>query len=386
MTAARQSAGAVASGSYVGRLHRGVEPVRAVWQAADARGNSTVFQSLPWTETWLDTIGPAIGAEFFVVEVLDPSGASTCLLPIVRLRRGGLRVLEVPDGGVADYVAPIMTGEQPLSIDAVGRAMKALRAALPPADIAIFRRIRPIINGSLENPLLAFPHTRLDFKSYAVQLEPNWEAFFTRTASTSRRATMRRKRRRLAELGAVSFKVVVEPAEIERALEAAVVQRRERAATVGWEGNILDFEPARAFYKAVARRQGVTHVSMLSVGTTIVATHFGAEHGRVVYWLLPTFAAGEWAQFSVGRMLLEDTLEWACGRGKSVLDLTIGDEPYKAEWNPQVSKLFEARLPLSVAGWLAVAAWKIAKKVRRSSLFAALSNRQKAGSDSRDPD
>ncbi len=76
------------------------------------------------------------------------------------------------------------------------------------------------------------------------------------------------------------------------------------------------------------RRRGLTRVSSLRAGDTLVAAHIGLHHaGRHYYWL-PAFDA-ELRALSPGRILLHELLRSSHDADDREFDFLLGDEDYK---------------------------------------------------------
>ena len=129
----------------------------------------TPFQGRRWLHAWYATLGRAVagtvagGTPLPVLarEAAAP-GRGALLLPLV-LRvddATGRRVVEFADRGVTDYNAPLLGPGSPDGGDDAPRRdrelWRAVRAALPPADLALLARMLPEIDGR-PNPLARLP-------------------------------------------------------------------------------------------------------------------------------------------------------------------------------------------------------------------------------------
>lgn len=75
-------------------------------------------------------------------------------------------------------------------------------------------------------------------------------------------------------------------------------------------------------------KSGAVKISGLFAGSKALAYHVGIEvPGRFFYWM-PAYNP-EFANYSVGRILLERLLEFSFNRGDSSFEFMIGAEPYK---------------------------------------------------------
>jgi hypothetical protein len=95
---------------------------------------------------------------------------------------------------------------------------------------------------------------------------------------------------------------------------------------------------------------GSVHISCLQLNGRTLATHWGLVFKRRFYSLMSGYQAGEW-RYSVGRLLLENVVEWCISEKINVFDLTVGDESYKFDWTdneypyPSPAEAFHVRAP-----------------------------------------
>ena len=112
----------------------------ARWQEAAQGSAPTVFQSPHWLDCWYSSVGQADGVEPLLVEVRDEAtGALAMLLPLIRYRRGKLSVVSFADLDLTDFNAPVLGSAAPVAQAKALRLLKAVRKALPPADLLDLR-------------------------------------------------------------------------------------------------------------------------------------------------------------------------------------------------------------------------------------------------------
>ena len=99
----------------------------------------------------------------------------------------------------------------------------------------------------------------------------------------------------------------------------------------------------RDFYATMSTRRpgdGRVHASLMRVGDTVVAVHWGVVWRARFYYLMLGWEAGEWMRFSTGRLIVDDLIARAIGEGIRVFDCTVGDEGYKQNWVNAALPLF----------------------------------------------
>lgn len=108
-------------------------------------------------------------------------------------------------------------------------------------------------------------------------------------------------------------------------------------------------------------------MSSISVDGEILAAHWGAVYGDCYYWLMPSYAGGEWKRFSVGRLLLEHNIRWAIDNNMQIFDFTVGGEEYKKNWCDKQIGIYDRLDYFSTAGMFYVYAQGFLKWLKKNS-------------------
>jgi CelD/BcsL family acetyltransferase involved in cellulose biosynthesis len=150
------------------------------------------------------------------------------------------------------------------------------------------------------------------------------------------RANLRRRAKRLAELGAVALRRAETPAEVDAAL--ADFLALEASGWKGEGGSAIAQGPALVrFYGRIARdaaARGALAVRTLTLDGRPIAVHLGLVH-RGVY-LLPKTAYDEaLGHVSPGQLLQREVLAECEARGLAAFDFLGPDMPWKADWAPE---------------------------------------------------
>ncbi len=129
------------------------------------------------------------------------------------------------------------------------------------------------------------------------------------------------------------------------------------------------YSPNRATSLSIRRwRNAILKKDFPGIGAACRRSDRGHALGMVfrsrVYWLMPTFEAGDWARFSVGGLLMKSLVEWSISRGLSRFDLTIGDEAYKRLWADHSMPLYEYIRGMTTKGRLFCGSGRQASKSR----------------------
>lgn len=333
----------------------GLDP--AAWAAAEGAMAHWAFQTLGWLQAWQDTLGAAEGARPCPVLVEDAAGP-VMLLPFGVFPAGPLRELRFLGGIVTDYHAPLLAPDWEARLGPGGFAAlwPRILAALPPVDLIRLERM-PAFVEEVPNPLAALPGLRATEPALAIRLPDSLPAYL-KTRKSAWVADTRRKRRRLNEIAPLAYRPAADAAGRAAALAAMMARKSRRWVETG-NPDAFRRPEFRGFYARMSESRpgnGRVHAATLSVGEEVVATHWGLIHRGRFFYLMVGWSGGEWAKYSVGRIIIEDMVAEAIAEGCAVFDLTVGDEAYKFDWTEnrlEMRALLEAR---SWKGRLALAA------------------------------
>jgi CelD/BcsL family acetyltransferase involved in cellulose biosynthesis len=318
-----------------------------------------VFQSVDVLKIWQTTIGAARRVLPCYLRVSSTADAPLMLLALGIERRHGVNCLVMLDGGVSDYNAPIVFDP---SVVANPELQRQIQKALPRFDVALLEKL-PARIGCAANPLIA--RSRPLTFGYEIPLAADWATY---AATTLHRAKdSRRKRRRLAELGAVRFITADDAAARDRLFAALLRQKTRRYLEKnGVDG--FDRPGYRAYYAEMTRQlhpRGHVHLSGLEVGGELVATHWGIVANQRFYCLMLAYENCAAARYSAARLLVENLIEWSFAQGLLAFDLGYGEAPWKLRLGAQRQALLQTEEAVTPLGWAYLNARKIHKNWRR---------------------
>ena len=306
--------------------------LRAEWDALLSRGPvDEPFQRHAFIGAWLEAFAP--DARLRVLVARDAEGRAVGMAPLIEERRTGLVVLSSPSNDHSSRVEWIL-GEVP------GCAMRALWEHLRERlrwDVLLLRDVprhgptstlleaaaRADRHPTGRWPSLVTPYLSLAGDSREAEL------------SSKFLANLRRRMRKLAEQGAVSYRRVDGGAEVEPFL--AQFFALEAAGWKGERGTAIARDPRTiAFYRGVARAAGAEGwlaLRALDLDGRPVAMHFGLQH-RGVYSLPKPAYDERLRACSPGQLLFREVLA-ECEAGQlRELDFLGPDMPWKREWGP----------------------------------------------------
>ncbi len=310
------------------------DALRAEWDALLARGPADLpFLTHGWTAAWLDAFAPA--ARLRVLVARSAAGEAIGMAPLLEERRRGLVTLVAPANDHSCRVEWILGRDVS---GAVGALWAHLRDRLR-WDVLLLRDLPRDGPTSVHLEALA----RIDRHPTGrwASMESPWVPLGGRAAeeraSSKFRANLRRRARRLAELGAVSVCRVSGAEGLDGALEAFL--RLEASGWKGARGTAIARDPRlAAFYRAIARdaaARGALAVRALELDGRAVAIHLGLLHAGVYH--LPKTAYDErLGAVSPGQLLQREVLAECEARGLAAFDFLGPDMDWKREWAPRL--------------------------------------------------
>jgi CelD/BcsL family acetyltransferase involved in cellulose biosynthesis len=190
-----------------------------------------------------------------------------------------------------------------------------------------------------------------------LELEGPWESFEGGLPARLVR-DVRRRRRKLEELGEVTLEIADGSERLEELLAEGL-----RLEASGWkaaEGTaIVSAQDTQRFYESIARwsaEHGWLRLFFLRVGGRPIAFQLALQHDRTHYFLKGGYDPDDSA-YSPGKLLLHATLAHALESGLRRYELMGDVEPWKLEWTKametRVSLDAYPRTPRGLAGYLA---------------------------------
>jgi CelD/BcsL family acetyltransferase involved in cellulose biosynthesis len=181
---------------------------------------------------------------------------------------------------------------------------------------------------------------------------------------------LRKKARRLNEIGRASHIVAQDEATARAILAAFQRQKEARTQAVGGPNAYESPETARFFEiaatKNLPRQAQVVELHALMSGERIVATFGGLRQaGRFCGMFISYDIDPEVARCSPGQLLVVETIRDLTARGFSTFDLGVGEGRYKDENCEAEEPLFDAAVAVTATGWAFRAAALLQRRAKR---------------------
>jgi CelD/BcsL family acetyltransferase involved in cellulose biosynthesis len=293
------------------------------------RSAATPFQHPIWLDRLYRRLAPSLTAVPLVITVRARSdGRLAMLLPLLRSRYGWIRLIEFADLQVSDYVAPVCDVETFASVLRDQQTCVAIREALRPFDVL---RIQKLPERALPlGELFGIRSTvSMDVNAHHTALRGPFSTWRADTISQSYRKELDKKRRELHRKGNLKFVCAEDRSSITAVFESMRGYRRARFR----EADDLLQKPAYFdFYLDVAgsgAETGLSRLYALLLDGEPIAGVWGLAHRESFLILLGGFDLTRFKNKSLGAIMFEEIARDCIARGDTVLDFTIGDEPYK---------------------------------------------------------
>jgi CelD/BcsL family acetyltransferase involved in cellulose biosynthesis len=336
-----------------------LEAAEPAWRQLEATGAlMTPYQRFEWFVLWYRHIGNHHGVTPLVVVATDAHGSPLFLLPLGRHREGPLSVACFPGGRHANLNAGLWRRDVAAAITADElRAILARAAATCGIDV-IKLVSQPARLDGVANPLALLPHQRTPDDVYATTLRGHTgEEALRSVLKSSMRGRLRTKERKLQEFPGYRYACAATPAEVDRYLDAFLVQKAAHLAEQGI-GNIFDDQQVVGFlraacYDGLAAGKPVIELHALECDAEVIAIFGGVNNGRRLSCMINSYAQGEASRWSPGLVLMTHLITRCGDTGITSLDLGAGYAPYKTFFCKDVENTFDTVLGFTAAGRIA---------------------------------
>lgn len=311
-----------------------------------------VFQSPHWLAAWFSAMDCQNVLARYWLTVRDDAGEKLLSMPLVLRRKGLLRVIEIPDCGVSDYLGPVFHHRARAGSHADPKALWAqVASALPPADLLHFEGLKAEIGGHA-NPLLSHRWVQANRQhGWKVKLPETWESYLA-MLSPRMREKLAKARRRFLRQPDTRMIVAETTAEALEWLEHLDRMQRDRLADRGKDLRITGTEFTE-FYRVLARKgveTGEVILAGLFSGEEPIAINYAVRAGDRATYLRLANRFGPWAPMCPGLLVTEHIMQHLHADGVRIFDFGLGDYEYKTRFGGKPFPLYDLDLPLSARG------------------------------------
>jgi CelD/BcsL family acetyltransferase involved in cellulose biosynthesis len=341
-------------GAFKVELFAGKDLAAAQWPSLADGCDWTmyVFQSREFLDVWLDTIGGTGCVEPYLAVVKDDDGRGVFYLPLAIETKFNIRLLRFADYGVADYNAPILAADRPLSRQEFADIWSEILSLLPHFDVIDLKKIASDVAGAF-NPLTYLDCTAFAESGHVMMLTGLRDGSEKRLSLTKLRRKLARNHKGLARIGETRFIADPSGAALAHVTERLIALKRQRFLNT----QMPDFlaEPGvEQFYRAMmspARLGNIGRLSALTVDGTVASAHFGFVGQDRFYYIMPAYDPA-FGRHRVGYLLLQHLVDLSIEQGFDSFDLGVGDERYKDTWATHRLALHSYERAVTAAGRL----------------------------------
>lgn len=325
------------------------------WAELEATAPASAYQTRKWLVPWIETVGRRSGVLPMIVVAYGTKGSPVALFPFGIVHLGSVRLVTFLGGCDSNTNLGLIRPDTQLDkSDIVSLLRTAAHKARLKPDAFVLSNQPKSWEGVL-NPLALLEHQRSPSDCHSATLNPNGGNFVDERLSADARKKLRKKRKKLSELGPVSHIVARNPDDVVRIIDAFFAQKLERFR----QKNISsDFEAPetrqfllRACLDGVASDNPAIELHALAAGDRIVAVYGGAPHRGRFHAMINSFDGDpEVARTSPGDLLLMSMMQTMCDRGYKAFDLGIGEARYKSSWCDQSEPLLDTLYGVTLKG------------------------------------
>lgn len=299
-------------------------PIRHEWAELAERTGASPFVHPGWVEAWTATHAARLD-----LIAVRREGRLVAVLPMVGTRRGPatptdwhtplFEAIALDDEALVELAEILVErGSRRVRLgfmDEQGRTHRVLGEALEQAGYRL--RVRPAL------------------RSPYITLSGDWDQLLA-TWPAKRRADLRRRRRRLEELGTVTFDVHDGGDRLPALLDEGFAV--EASGWKGAQGTAIVAEGTEELYRRAAEcaaAAGSLRLAFLRLDDEAIAFDYCFETGGVHY-LVKTGFRPEYAAYAPGKLLRAFMIERSFAEGLRAYDFVGDDDPWKREWTDSV--------------------------------------------------
>ena len=358
-------------------IHDDFASCAANWSRLEASATTSWYQTRHWASAWCESVGKASGAHLQILVAFDATDLPCLLLPLVVVRKGLLYQAQYCGAKDSNFNLPLFRPQDSWDRASVRLLLQQAASQLRPRPDNFALLNQPGQWDGVVNPLALLASQASPSFGHRGALQRRSDILLEGLLSNDHRKKLARKLRRLQTLGPTQCSFAETSEIIEAAIQAFCAQKAERLLQMGVaskaaDDTTLDFlrrlslpgeqgEPARMRW------------AILTVRDSIVATYGGGIHRGQFQAMVNSMSLDpEIARSSPGECLLNWLVARCCADGLTRFDLGTGEGSYKKSYCPTVEPLFDAFIPVSVAGFAA-------SNVQRAVLHVKRIIKQNAG-------
>lgn len=335
-----------------------------LWRSLPGGAVCLPFQAPAFLDSFFRKLAPGSCEAFGILAAHRQDEAGPCmLLPLIRYRKGPVRIASCPDLGVSDQNASVLSRALVNDGPEAARSVAAdMIAAVPGADVVDIKKIPPLI-GDVANPL--FDQPQAAGEGEALVFDGDMMAAVTRNPTRSVYKKARSNFRKLQSDG-VDLCLVADALERRDVLDTMIAQRDQRFRSLG-RRNSLKQDNREDFYRDLAGQAGSDtpfQILALRREDEVVAAVAMLVNGANANGVLISIGAERWHRYSPGIVVLIRSLYWSLENGVQSYSFGPGLQAYKNRFGAMEQQTRRLVAPLNATGLAAVKALHVKQGAR----------------------
>jgi len=335
-----------------------------LWGALAGGGVCSSFQTPEFLDSFFQNIAPGKCETFGVLAAHQPGASEpSALLPLIRYKKGPVRLASFPDLGVSDQNAPVLSRSLAEGGRERGQAICFdLIRGITGADLVDVQKIHGTV-GETPNPLFQRPGAIDESATLYLDAEA-----LAAAGKEPKKGVYKKAKVYFRKLQAEGVRLVEVTSPVERLeiLDAMMVLREERFRSIGRQ-NSLKQDNRENFYRSLVGHPGAgnpTRVLVLKSDEEIVAAMVLFADDQSCNVILISIGSERWQKFSPGIVMFVQSVYWARDNGFRIYNFGTGLQAYKSRFGTVEQPTQRLLVPLTVTGWAAIRALKARKRTR----------------------
>ncbi len=334
--------------------HTDIGLLEPVWRRLEQVSRSSYAQTFACAKAWSEHVLLPRGSEPVAIVGSSPNGATLFIWPFQSESVMGQRVLHWLGQDHNNYNMGLFEPGFAQRLTAADMKRLVAESGRTAGAGALLLTGQPKIWDDATNPFSLLRAQSAANSGHAVQLAEDFEALYQSHFSGRSRSALKRKEKRLGEIGPVKYGWAQADEDRVRLLDIFFAQKTERFSELG-QNDAFAETGYRNFYRALARLPGSDpahlHVGYIEVGEVVAATFCGTLHQDRFVVLFSSLAEGEeLRKGSPGALLISHQISDMCARGARLYDMGAGFGRHKSDWCDVEQSLFDCMLPIGAAG------------------------------------
>jgi CelD/BcsL family acetyltransferase involved in cellulose biosynthesis len=306
------------------------------WIELEKISACSLFQNYDWTLAWVNNFEALAKVKTQVILGYDAQSRLQFILPFQIRQKFGVGLLEWLAQAESCYGLGIYREDfTRINPQWINRNIAQILSFLPDYDVINLQNLTTD-DDDHPSPFQNFRKFEGANKTYITNLRRDFEPLLADKRGPSSLKSMRKRDRRLYELGEVQFdKGPVQQIKLEELLKFKNQQLAARGIFNVFEPPMPDF-----LLEASSSQLCNFQIFELKLNSQTISSMYTAVYKNCFYPIIITLSPTGPLQVSPGDVLLRHAIKWACETGLTKVDFSAGNAAFKQIWADQETQLF----------------------------------------------